>query len=313
MGDRYTKLFSIVIPTYNYGHYLARAINSVCIQPGNDYEIIVVDDGSTDDTAKVVRECHNEAIPLTYAYQQNGGLSAARNLGIRLAKAQFLLFLDADDALLPHALTAFRSVLDSHEGTDFVLGGWVRISSKGSRKEIRPCALSPQRSENFVSLLRSMPVAVVNGSNIIHRRVFERLKFPESVRLWEDRVFYAHLLALYSGLSIADPVVQVYRHADSLSHNVDLVRRDGLKTIDLLFDPSVLPPELMSYKDEYAAVTQRILFDALYVSGVYQEAREAFNELRRLSPKHAFTIHSMKRYLTLRIALMKRALRTVGR
>lgn len=299
MDNDSRKLFSIVIPSYNYARYLPRALESVLAQPGDDYEIIVVDDGSTDDTAEVVKAYQDKSKYLSYVYQQNRGLAAARNLGVQLSKAEFLLFLDADDALLPHALPAFRSAISRHEAIDFVIGGWVRVSSKGSEKKIKAFPLSTQKEVNFVSSLRS--VGAVNGSNIIHRRVFERLRFPESVRLWEDRVFYPQLFAMYSGISIADFVVTVYRHVDSLSHNVALVRQDGPKTVDLLFDPTVLPPHLMSYRLEYVALTKHLLFDALYVSGMYREAREAFREMLRLSPKHAFTLRSIKRYVKMRL------------
>ncbi len=301
------RLFCIVIPAYNYGHYMARAIDSVLAQSGDDYQIIIVDDGSTDHTAGVVKAYQNSSRSLTYFFQQNRGLAAARNLGVQLSNAEYLLFLDADDALLPGALSAFRSVVDHQRGIDFVIGGWVQVSSKGYGREIQASSLSSRRNENFMTLLRSSPVAVVNGSNVVNRRVFERLRFPETVRLWEDRVFYAQLFALYSGVSIIDPVVTVYRHADSLSHNVDLVRQDGPKTIDLLFNPMVLPPEFMSFRAEYMAITQRILFDALYVSGMYQEARVAFREMMRLSPRHALTLRSIRRFLKMTVALIHKS------
>ena len=304
MNTSHDRLFSIVIPAFNYGHYLARAMESVLAQSGDDYELIIVDDGSSDHTADVVKSYQNGSSPLTYVFQQNRGLAAARNLGVQLSKAEYLLFLDADDALLPSALASFRSVVGSHRTLDFVLAGRIVVSSNGRVKEIASEPLSALRDKNFVSFLRLIPLPIVNGSNIVHRRIFERLSFPESVRLWEDRVFYAQLLALYSGSSIADPVVTIYRHDDSLSHNVDLIKRDGCKTVDLLFDPAVLPPHLMSFRSEYEAVTQRLLFDVLYSSGMYQEAVEVFGKMMRESPKQAFTVRYVRRYLKMRLALL---------
>jgi|CXWL01.1.fsa_nt_gi glycosyltransferase involved in cell wall biosynthesis len=305
MDNSRVRLFSVVIPTYNYGHYLSRALDSVLAQSGDDYEIIVVDDGSTDNTKAVVKRYQGSVSQLVYGYQENRGLAATRNLGVRLSKGKYLLFLDADDALLPSALSSFRSAVDHQRTWDFVIAGRVVVSSDGRIKEIHAKPLSSRRDKNFASFLRSKPVTIVNGNSVIHRRVFERLKFPESVRLWEDRVFYAQLLAWYSGTSIDDPVITIYRHASSLSHNVNLVRRDGPKTVDLLFDPAVLPPNLMLFRSEYEGVTHRMLFDALYVSGRYQEAIGEFFEMMRVSPKRALTFQSIRRFLQMRGALMR--------
>ena len=304
MNTSQDRLFSIVIPAFNYGHYLARAMESVLAQSGDDYELIVVDDGSSDHTADVVNSYQNGSSPLTYVFQQNRGLAAARNLGVQLSKGEYLLFLDADDALVPSALASFRSAVGFQRALDFVLAGRIVVSSNGRVKDVPANPLCSMRSKNFLSFLRSIPIAVVNGSNIVHRRIFERLRFPESVRLWEDRVFYGQLFALYSGSSIADPVVTIYRHDDSLSHNVNLIKRDGHKTVDLLFDPAVLPSDLMSFRSEYEAVTQRMLFDILYDSGLYQEAVEVFGKMIRVSPKQALTVRHVRRYLKMRLALL---------
>jgi glycosyltransferase involved in cell wall biosynthesis len=297
--------FSIVTPTFNYGHYLARAMDSVLTQPGDDFEMIVVDDGSTDDTAETVRRYQTRSRALSYIYQQNRGLSAARNRGVKSSRGRYLLFLDADDALLPTSLQTFRSIIDEPDAVDFVLAGRIHVTSKGLIKTISTKPLSASCNDNVISLFRSRPISIVNGNNVVHRRVFDRLSFPETVRLWEDRVFYAQLFACYSGKAIADPVVTVYSHHGSLSHNVDLVRRDGPKTVDLLFDPAVLPSSLMPFRAEYEAVVQGILFDTLYASGLYQEAVDAFHKMMQVSSIRALPPQRIRRYLKMKLALLR--------
>lgn len=95
---------SVIIPCYNHGHYLPCAVNSVLAQTFTDWEAIIVDDGSTDDTRQVAAQFTDPRV--RYIYQENRGLSAARNTGIRAAQGEYLAFLDADDEWEPAFLAA---------------------------------------------------------------------------------------------------------------------------------------------------------------------------------------------------------------
>ena len=112
-----TPLISVIIPCYNYGRFLAEAVNSALCQQkdGVTVAIIVVDDGSTDDTATVAQG-FGQAI--RYIYQEHQGVSAARNVGIRAAKGDFLVYLDADDLLTANTLSSQLDVFTLHPETD---------------------------------------------------------------------------------------------------------------------------------------------------------------------------------------------------
>ena len=90
---------SVIIPCYNHAHYLCRAVQSVLAQTYADWEAIIVDDGSTDNTREVATRFSDPRV--RYIYQENRGLSAARNTGISAAQGSYLAFLDADDELEP--------------------------------------------------------------------------------------------------------------------------------------------------------------------------------------------------------------------
>lgn len=110
--------FTIVIPSYNRAHIVGRAIESVLNQSYSDFEIIVVDDGSTDNTKEVV--CQFLDSRINYFFQENSGVSAARNTGSKLAKGDYLVFLDSDDYVNDIWLKDFFTVLQ-HNLTDVVI------------------------------------------------------------------------------------------------------------------------------------------------------------------------------------------------
>ena len=109
MNANLLLLVSVVIPCYNSARYLAETIESVRLQTYPRIEIIVVDDGSTDETAKIAR-----SRGVRYIHQANRGISAARNTGILHSQGQYVLFLDHDDRLLPRAVKTGVELLEEH-------------------------------------------------------------------------------------------------------------------------------------------------------------------------------------------------------
>ena len=123
-----TPLVSIVIPCYNQGRYLGDAIESARRQSHEPVEVIVVDDGSTDDTARV-SAAHPD---VRYVHQRNAGTAAARNRGLRDSRGEFVVFLDADDRLLPDAVAASVDYLARHPDVAFVAGHVRLIEADGT-------------------------------------------------------------------------------------------------------------------------------------------------------------------------------------
>jgi glycosyltransferase involved in cell wall biosynthesis len=302
--------FSIIIPTYNYAEYLPRALESVIAQAGDEDELIVVDDGSTDETARLIESYNGRCTrSLRYCFQPHRGLAAARNHGIALSTHDYLLFLDADDELMPGALERLRTPF-MNTGADFVVAGRVIVDSRGRRSTYYAKPLFSENGRNVYSYLLDRVIPVVPGSVTIHRRVFSRLQFPESIRLWEDRVFYARMLALFHGVSIADPIVTVYRHGDSLSHKLDWMLEDGRKTVDLIFDPDVFSPELMRMRGQYIGKIELELFQMCYGRGLYPEALKAFRNALRAAPMRVANFKILRRFLKVKFA--SRALPIAG-
>ncbi|WP_245927208.1 glycosyltransferase [Aphanothece hegewaldii] len=120
---------SVIIPSYNGERYIVQAIDSVRIQQNCSYEIIIIDDGSTDQTRDVLQSYNNQ---IHYVYQDNQGVSAARNKGIELSRGEFIAFLDADDYFLPDKLAAQLAVFKAQPELGIVHSGWCRVNSQGN-------------------------------------------------------------------------------------------------------------------------------------------------------------------------------------
>ncbi len=115
---------SVIIPTYNRRAYVQEAIDSVLAQTYTDYEIIVIDDGSTDGTGEALRERYGDKI--IYEWQENQGLSAARNRGIESSRGQYIALLDSDDLWMPEKLERQVACLSQHPEVAMVARAYAR-------------------------------------------------------------------------------------------------------------------------------------------------------------------------------------------
>ena len=121
--------FSVIIPTYNDGLYLAEALESVFAQTFQDYEVIVIDDGSTDATQRLLKPYMGR---IHYVYQENQGAYLARNTGIRRAKGEFIAFLDADDIWVQEKLERQNQYLQAHPEIGMVHGYLDTMNAEGA-------------------------------------------------------------------------------------------------------------------------------------------------------------------------------------
>jgi glycosyltransferase involved in cell wall biosynthesis len=130
-------LISVIVPCYNYGHFISDALESVLAQTYENWECIVVDDGSTDTTRAVVTRYESKDSRIKYIYQRNHGLATSRNLGISLSKGAYIQFLDADDQIESRKLEFQSNVLEDAEDIDIVYGS-VRFFETTSMEEPSP-------------------------------------------------------------------------------------------------------------------------------------------------------------------------------
>lgn len=125
--------FSIIIPTYNNAHLINYTIDSVLCQTNKNYELIIVDDGSNDDTETIVANKINSFKVIKYFRKENGGVSSARNLGVKHSKGKYLIFLDSDDILVKESLQDFYSIAIC-DVYDIIFSDVLKINKKNKTK-----------------------------------------------------------------------------------------------------------------------------------------------------------------------------------
>ena len=214
-------LVSIVIPCYNQAHFLGEAIESVLGQTYRRFEIIVVDDGSRDNTAEVAAGYPG----VRCIRQKNRGLAGARNTGLHASAGNYLVFLDADDRLLPCALATNVSCMEAHPTCAFVYGRYRNIAIDGSPLP------APQKfqvgRDHYLALLQVNCIGM-HAAVMYRQAIFERVAgFDTSLAACEDYDLYLRI-ARNSPVCHHDAVVAEYRqHGTNMSRDPGLM----LKTI----------------------------------------------------------------------------------
>lgn len=224
------NLVSVIIPTYNNAQFVCDAIDSVLAQTYKNYEILLVDDGSMDNTRKVVEKYDGKQI--RYIYQENKGLAGARNTGIKASRGELIAFLDADDMWLPEKLERQVSLINGFPNVGIVGCGYYGLDESGERvKETKGKNYS--NKELLLNDLMVRNVVTGSGSGVLARKeCFEKAGlFDESFRSTEDRDMWYRILNFYDLKFVADYLVVIRVRKNSLSKNVAMMKFSQKKFI----------------------------------------------------------------------------------
>jgi len=209
-----TELVSIIIPTFNRSTVVQRAINSVLKQTYKNFELIVVDDGSTDDTELQLQNLiDNNSIH--YFKKANAGVASARNFGVSKARGQWFAFLDSDDEWLPHKLQEQMTFLKEQTHLSIVYGGetWMRNGVRVNQKKIH------QKFSGWIFEKCIEQCFIAPSSVLIAKKLFEEMKgFDENFVVCEDYDLWLKISSRYEIGLIEQPLIIKYGgHEDQLS------------------------------------------------------------------------------------------------
>ena len=284
---------SVVVPAYNVRSYIEDALVSLERQSFQEFEVIVVDDGSSDGTFEVVKPFCERDSRFQLLQKQNRGLSSARNHGIRHARADYIALLDGDDAYEPDKLATHVALLDSAAEV-----GVVYSASRVLREDGRPTFMhlsgKPVRSDPILALLCKNFIG--HGSNAVFRRsLFDEVgEFDEALRSSEDVDFWLRIAATQRWRFYREPrALCCYRVRPSgLSFNVAQMQRCCEQVIEAAYkrSPELVGPVLPTahaYMYRYLARLSLTTGDAEQACDFVDRAMEAdrsifYRDLRSL-------------------------------
>ena len=233
---------TVIIPAYNYAQYLERAVRSAFAQGLRPIEVLIIDDGSTDQTPALCAQLQREFPALRCIRQDNAGLSAARNTGIRNATHPFVAFLDADDEWLPEMLETVMADFEKQPpATPAAACNCYRVDPSGlpiGEKNTHPRGDRFFTAADILLKTRFMPSCAVG-----RRSCFEPagLLFDTTLRSSEDRDMWIRLAAAAPIRYLDRPLVRIRRHGSNMSRNADRMREARRRVRQKAFRNRVVP------------------------------------------------------------------------
>ncbi|KAB2837030.1 MAG: glycosyltransferase [Candidatus Brocadia sp.] len=226
------SLVSVIIPTYNCARFLMESVGSVLSQTYQPYEIIVIDDGSTDNTKEVLQPVMQR---IKYVQlEQNKGSPVVRNIGIQAAQGEYVAFLDADDVWLPEKLQTDRECFDKHPDVGMVYSKHINIDEKGvvfhgAMKKRLPCG------KIFVQLFSEQNF-IITSSVVVRKAVFETTGlFDEQLVNCQDWDMWLRIAFYFQIAGIDKPLIKYRHNPYSLSKNRDNVLKYQKLVIDKIY------------------------------------------------------------------------------
>ena len=240
-------IVSIVMPCYNNGQTLARTVQSIQAQTEKNWELIAVDDGSKDDTLRVLEQLAAGEPRMRVIHQENGGVSSARNCGMDAATGEWISFVDADDHLLPHALEHLLSMTD--DGVDIACGAYeMHFRDEGGRIEKHACA-DGDLQVVLESLIRGDSALNSMCARLYRMDMLKKaaVRAPHGVKVGEDVLFNLDAFMAARAWRMSGETIYIYEfggdsamtraRADIYGRSVPMlegigafIRRNGLET-----------------------------------------------------------------------------------
>jgi glycosyltransferase involved in cell wall biosynthesis len=289
-----SPLISIIIPTYNYGKYLPVALESCLQQTYKNLEIIVIDDGSTDNTREIVERYGDRIV---YIFQENAGVSAARNRGIESATGDFIGFLDADDYFIEDAIRTRLDILlkNAHLGAVIT----ETYSKKGSDGSLscQPGFKNDRSSGKFYEdlILGRLPFATC--AVLTKGTIAKQFRFPVGLSNGEDVVYFCKIFFSTTAYYTQRPTAVTLWHEDSLRHNIEELKRQDTALVRAILNDPFYGGALEYLRKDFVSRRCLELFRKLYLAGEKGLARTYFIKAIAAKPSNILKIDYLVKFI----------------
>ena len=285
-------LVSIIIPTYNHAAYLPCAIRSCLNQSHPHQEIIVVDDGSTDETREILQPFKKAII---YLCQNNRGVSTARNAGLELATGDFITFLDADDYLTEDSIEVRLKAFFENSDIGFVMGETLskHLDKEGlsCRRDLKKAIISNKFYEDL--LLKRLTL----GPALIRSSLAKKFRFPIHITNGEDIAYFAKILFSAKGCFLPVPVAVITRHSGGQHRDIEKITRQGVDLISTIFDDPYYGGALEYLRRDFSSDRYLSLFRSLYLYGDAQVGIKYYLMALTLKPKKVLKFGYLTKFI----------------
>ena len=284
---------SVIIPSYNSARYLADAVDSVLSQSFRDLEVLVIDDGSTDDTATVARRYRR---PVRYLRQENQGVAVARNRGIAESLGRYIAFLDADDTWLPAKLEAQLEALGKNPGYRACYTAFTVVSSQLAPIQV---SRSNRRAGTLEDLLLRGNVIGSICTVLCERSLLESAGgFDPSLSQCADWDMWTRLAVFTEFLYVDRPLVTYRQHTANMSRNAALLEQDSLRVLEKGFAIDGLPDSIGAQRRAAFARNYMVLAGTYFHAQRYPDflrcaALAVAKDLRQIGRLIGFPVRAM--------------------
>jgi len=298
------SLISVIVPCYNYGNFLPITLNSIRHQTYQNWECIIVNDGSTDNTEQVAKEFSFQDKRFKYFYQANKGLSAARNTGIKQSKGDYIQFLDADDLIEPKKLEEQILVLKENPTYDIIYSS-VRYFRNHIPDE-RLFSMNrvnknwmPNVSGNGKKVLKYLLHRNIMAANcpVVKRSVFDKVGFfNENLRFLEDYEFWVRCAlsnVYFYYLDKPETLALVRVHGQSITNNTWEMRYTELNLKEQL-KAKIEEPELHKINEEQIILVKKTLVSVALYELFKGNVNSFTNKLKIVSEEDSFRAATLK-------------------
>lgn len=277
--------FSVIIPLYNKSPYVGKAIDSVLSQTFTDYELIIVDDGSTDNSLEIATTAIEDRGNCRLIRQENAGVSVARNNGVAVSKGEYLCFLDADDWWEPIFLEEMARLIAEFPNAGIYGTNYTIVNETKCKTRVAKIGVNEGFEKGYFNYCqayaKTMYMPLWTGAVCIPRGVFDEMHgFPKGVKLGEDFILWIHIALKYRVAFLNKPLACYNQDVDAATRGVGRLHKPEEH---MLWNLSDLEPLEKTNKDYKQLVDNLRVYglQPYYLSREYHDA--ATKELAKVN------------------------------